>query len=87
MAESKTKTVEVDGFKLTVDMDLFDDVEFFQLADEIDTKQSNIAKILKLVARDDYDALVAYFKNKDGRFKMSVASQFIDKLLALDPKE
>ena len=89
MAEkSNITTVEHEGYKFDVDLDLFDDVEFFELADGVEQKQSNLIEILKLVLKDKYSDMADYFKKKDGRFKMSTASAILDKILSVpDPKE
>ena len=89
MAEnSNITTVEHEGYKFDVDLDLFDDVEFFELADGVEEKQSNLIEILKLVLKDKYSDMADYFKKKDGRFKMSTASEILDKILNVpDPKE
>lgn len=86
MAE-KTRTVEYDGYKITVDMDLFDDVKFFELADGVQERQSNLIDIMRLILKDKFSDLEAYFVKKDGRLKMSTISAFVDKLLSIDPKE
>ena len=83
------KHIEHEGFEFDVDMDNFDDIEFFELADELETNQAKIIDIAKLtLGAEGYNAMKEYFKKKDGKLKFSTVSQIFDKILAItDPKD
>lgn len=83
------KEVEVDGYKFTVDTDLLDDVETFELIDRIENK-NQIAAIVPLlefiIGPDGYQQMKAYFAKADaeahkdkpdykGRFRLSKLQQ------------
>lgn len=83
------KEVEVDGYKFTVDTDLLDDVETFELIDRIENK-GQIAAIVPLlefiIGADGYQQMKAYFTKADaeahkdakgykGRFRLSKLQQ------------
>lgn len=83
------KEVDVDGYKFTVDTDLLDDVETFELIDRIENK-NQIAAIVPLlefiIGPDAYQQMKAYFAKADaeahkdqkdykGRFRLSKLQQ------------
>ena len=91
MAEAKKdiKHIEFEGFELDVDMDNFDDVEFFTLSDEAQTNPGKLIDIAKLAfGEEGYKALKAYFVKKDGKLALSKLSAIYEKIFqAEDPKE
>lgn len=89
MSEKNIKHVEFEGFEFDVDMDNFDDVEFFTLSDEATTNISKLIPITKLVLGEDgYERLKAYFVKKDGKLGMNKLSLIYAKILEIeDPKE
>lgn len=89
MAESTIKTVEVDGYKLTVDMDALDDVRFLEMADREVSQPSVIIEMLKLVVGENgYKDMESYFVKKEGKLRISTIRKSFDKLLSVyDPKE
>lgn len=91
MAEAKKdiKHIEFEGYEFDVDMDNFDDVDFFTLSDEATTNVSKLIPITKLVLGEDgYEKLKAYFVKKDGKLGMNKLSLIYAKILEIeDPKE
>lgn len=81
--------IEFEGYEFDVDMDNFDDVEFFTLSDEAMTRPAKLIDITKLVlGQDGYEKLKAYFVKKDGKLTMSKLSDIYSKILKIeDPKE
>lgn len=70
----KLKNVEVDGYKFQINEDSLDDVEMLEMIDGIENgeRPALIMTLLKkLIGDDGYEAMKAYFVEKDGRFKMS----------------
>ncbi len=65
---STIKEVEVDGYKFTVDTDLLDDVETFELIDRIENK-NQIAAIVPLlefiIGAEGYQQMKSYFAKAD----------------------
>lgn len=83
------KHVVVDGYKLDVDLDNFDDVRFFEATEQIEEHPALIIDILKMgIGEDAYQKMAEHFTKRDGKFKMSIASEAVDKILGItDPKE
>lgn len=83
------KHIEHDGFKIDVDMDVFDDVRFFELSDRAMTEPGKLIDIAKLAfGEDGYKRLVDHFTKKEGRLKMSKLSEIYNKIFEIqDPKE
>lgn len=83
------KHIEHDGFKIDVDMDVFDDVRFFELSDQSMTEPGKLIDIAKLAfGEDGYQRLVDYFTKKEGRLKMSKLSEIYGKIFEIEsPKE
>lgn len=84
------KHVEFEGYKFDVDLDVFDDVEFFKLADDLD--KGDTSKLIDIfvmaLGQDGYDKLAAYFKKRDGRLRMSVLQKITNVIFGLaDPKD
>jgi len=87
--KTTVQEVDVDGYKFTVDTDLLDDVETFELIDRIENK-NQIAAIVPLlefiIGTEGYQQMKAYFANADaeahkdqkdykGRFRLSKLQQ------------
>ena len=85
MAEKSTiKTIEIDGYKLDVDIDAFDDVRFFELADEENTRASVVIDMLKMgIGEDGYQKMYDYFVKKEGRLRVSTIRKAFDILFGL----
>lgn len=84
------KHVEFEGYKFDIDMDVFDDVEFFKLADDLDKGDSSklIDIFVMALGQSGYDKLAAYFKKRDGRLRMSTLQKLTNVIFGLaDPKE
>lgn len=67
------KTIEYDGYKFDLDMEVFDDVRFFEIADELETKPILNIELAKMgMGEKNYQKFEEFFKKKDnGRLKMS----------------
>lgn len=68
VAGPEVKDVEVDGYKFKVDTDLLDDVETFEIVDQIENKgrTASIVPLLKQILGDkQYDAIKAHFTQLD----------------------
>ena len=87
--KTTVQEVDVDGYKFTVDTDLLDDVETFELIDRIENK-NQIAAIVPLlefiIGPDNYQQMKAHFAKADaeahkdqagykGRFRLSKLQQ------------
>lgn len=73
-AVSTIKNVTVDGYSFEIDTDRIDDVEILDTIDAIENQKQlkEIITFLKyLVGDEGYEALKAYFVEKDGKFKLS----------------
>lgn len=73
-APSTIKELTVDGYTFTIDTDRIDDVEILDTVDAIENQKQlkEIITFLKFLVGDDgYEALKAYFVEKDGKFKLS----------------
>lgn len=91
--EQKTtvKELELDGYKFTVDTDLIDDVEAFELIDRIENKQqvAAIVPLLKyLIGKDGYEQMKEHYVKTTGRFRASKLSEVYQVIVAgFDPKD
>ena len=67
------KTIEYEGFSFELDPDVFDDVRFFEIADELETKPILNIELAKMgMGEKAYAKFEEYFKKKDGgKLKMS----------------
>lgn len=83
------KHINFKDYSFDVDMDCFDDVEFFELADRLETEPKLHINILKLaLGENGYKAFADHFKKVDGRLKMSVVIEAIDAVFGeADPKD
>ncbi len=73
MKENDIKTVEVDGYKLEFDQNNLDDVEVFELINDIEEGEvQKTVKLLKLLlGENEYNKVKDYFVNKYGRFSIN----------------
>lgn len=65
---STVKEIEVDGYKFTVDTDLLDDVETFEMIDRIENQQqvAAIVPLLRLILGDEtYTEMKVHFTKAD----------------------
>lgn len=85
------RTIEYDGYKLTVDTDLIDDVDAFEIIDRIENKQQTAAlvELFKyFVGEDEYQKMKAHFVKKYGRLRMSKLAELYKLIIeSIDPKE
>jgi len=69
MAENSTvKDIELDGYKFTVDTDMLDDVDAFELIDRIENKGQVVAVVpllTFLIGSKGYDDMKAHFADAD----------------------
>lgn len=84
-----TKHLEYDGYKFDVDMDMFDDVRFYEIADELESKPSLNIEIAKMgLGKDGFNKFSEHFTKRDGRLKMSVVMGVVAKIFTeSDPKD
>ena len=82
------KTITFNDYSFDVDMDCFDDVEFFEIADKLEAEPRLHIDILKMAIGDDgYKAFSDHFKKRDGKLKMSLVIEAVAKIFeASDPK-
>lgn len=83
------KHVEIDDYKLDVDLDNFDDVKFFEMTEQLEDHPKYFIDVLKLGIGDaEYDKMAKYFTKRDGRFKMNTVIEAVNKILDItDPKD
>lgn len=84
------KQLEFEGYKFTVDTDLIDDVEAFEIIDRIENKGQSaaIVPLLKfLIGAQGYEEMKAYFVQRDGRFRVTKLMQIYQVIVSnYDPK-
>lgn len=88
---STIKELEIEGYKFTVDTDLIDDVEAFEIIDRIENK-GQVAAIVPLlhflIGTDGYNAMKAHFVKQDGKFRVSKLSKVYQTIVEkFDPKD
>lgn len=83
------KSITFRDYKFNVDMDCFDDVEFFEIADKLQAEPKYHVDILKIaLGEDGYEAFADHFKKEDGKLKMSVVIEAVAKIFGeADPKD
>ena len=83
------KNIEFEGFSREIDMDVFDDVKFFEIVDKLEENPSLNINVVKMAfGEDGYKALSDYFTKRDGKLKMSVIMSFVAKMFEeSDPKD
>ena len=84
-----TKTIKLDDYSFDVDMDCFDDVEFFEMSDKIEENPKLNIDVLKLaIGNDGYEKFADHFKKSEGKLKMSKVIEAVARIFdASDPKE
>ena len=97
MATKKTdvkpagKELEIDGYKFTVDTDLLDDVEAFELIDRIENKKqvTAIVPLLTfLIGAPGYEKMKAHYVKTEGRFRVTKLSKVYELIIEnFDPKD
>lgn len=76
-----TKHIEYEGFSTDIDMDIFDDVRFFEIADKLEEKPVLNIEIVKLgLGEKEYNRFDQFFTKKDGKLKMSRIMNMVAKL-------
>lgn len=83
------KHIKYADYSFDVDMDCFDDVTFFEIADKLETEPKLHIDVLKLALGDKgYEKLADHFIKKDGKFKMSTAIEVVAQIFGeADPKD
>lgn len=93
MPETKStkKQLTFEGYDFTVDTDLLDDVEAFELIDRIENKGQTaaIVPLLKfLIGADGYEDMKSYFTKRDGRFRVTTLVKIYPVIIEnFDPKD
>jgi hypothetical protein len=86
----KGKELEIDGYKFFVDTDLLDDVEAFELIDQIENEKKvvKIVPLLKFLVGDEgYEDMKAHYIKTEGRFRISKLSEVYQVIVDdFDPK-
>lgn len=76
-----TKHIDYEGFSTDIDMEVFDDVRFFEIADKLEEKPALNIEIVKLgLGEKEYDRFEKFFTKLDGKFKMSRVMGMVVKL-------
>lgn len=82
------KTVEVQGVKVTLDPDMFDDLIFLDHLDQMDQGNGlRIASVLRSLAGDQFAKVMEVLTDKTtGRVPIEAASAFVtEAMAAVDP--
>lgn len=95
MAETETKTsvkkLKIDDYEFTVDTDLLDDVEAFELIDRIENKKQVVAivPLLKfIIGEQGYEDMKAHFTKTEGKFRVTKLSKVYEIIVEnFDPKD
>lgn len=84
-----TKNIKFKDYSFDVDLDCFDDVEFFEIADRLEAEPKLHINILKMaIGEDGYKAFAEHFKKRDGKLKMSIVIEAVAKIFeSSDPKD
>lgn len=82
------KHLSYDDYELDVDMDCFDDVEFFEIVDKLEEQPKLNIDLLKMaIGENGYKSFADYFKKRDGKLKMSTVMSAVAKIFEeSDPK-
>lgn len=83
------KHLSYDGYEFDVDMDCFDDVEFFEIVDKLEEQPKLNIDLLKMaIGENGYKSFADYFKKRDGKLKMSTVMSAVAKIFEeSDPKD
>lgn len=85
------KKVDFDGYELTINTDLLDDIRIVDLIDRIETKKElkAIVEFLHyLIGRDEYEKMIKFFADRDGRFRLTQLSKLYYVIFEqFDPKD
>ena len=89
--KATVKELEIDDYKFTVDTDLLDDVEAFELVDRIENKGQTAAIVPLLhfmIGEDGYNAMKAHFTEKEGKFRITKLAKVYQVIIEnFDPKD
>lgn len=84
------KDLEFDGYKFTVNTELMDDVDAFEIIDRIENKRQTAAIVPLLhflIGTDGYNSMKEYFVKKDGKFSMTKLAKVYEVIAAsFNPK-
>lgn len=83
------KHITYADYSFDVDMDCFDDVRFFEIADKLESDPKLHIDVLRIaIGEDGYKAFSDHFTAKDGRLKMSRVIEAIAEIFGeADPKD
>lgn len=88
--KSTVKELEIDGYKFTVDTDLLDNVEAFELIDRIENKGQVVAIVpllTFLIGDAGYEEMKAHFVRTEGKFRVTKLSKVYEVIVKnFDPK-
>lgn len=89
--EVTVKELTFEGYSFTVDTDLLDDVEAFEIIDRIENKNqiTAVVPLLEfLIGKKGFEDMKAHFVKKDGRFRVSKLSKLYELIIEnFDPKD
>nr|DAR62861.1 MAG TPA: hypothetical protein [Caudoviricetes sp.] len=77
------KTVEIDGFSIDVDTNVFQDYEFLEALSEVtDGQPSSIVRPFRMLfTGDTYQAVKDHLRDEDGRVPVKAMSVFLSKVV------
>jgi len=77
------KTVEIDGFELDIDVNVFADFEFLEsLADVANGEPANVIRPFRMLfAGDTYQKIKDHLRDEDGRVPVKAMSVFLSKVV------
>lgn len=76
-----TKHIDYEGFSTDIDTDVFDNVRFFEIADQLEAKPALNIEIVKIgLGEKEYARFEKFFTKLDGRYKMSRVMNMVVKL-------
>lgn len=90
VTKSEPRELTFEGYKFSVDTDLLDDVEAFEIIDRIENK-GQVAAVVPLleflIGKEGYELMKAHFVKKEGRFRVSKLSKIYEVIVEnFDPK-
>jgi hypothetical protein len=84
-----TKKIDFDGYSCEIDLDVFDDVRFFEMIDKLEENPSLNIEVAKMgLGEENYKKISEFFTKRDGKLKMSVVMGIVAQIFAeADPKD
>lgn len=82
-----TKEIDIDGFKLNVSEEIFDDITVLELLEEIESRPSAILKFVRYtLGEDNYKAIKAHYVEKNGRMRIEDIGSVVATISEAFPK-